>query len=64
MANKPLKPGEAAPRSGQYGVLGPRGGDTGREVTSVRGEPLPPTPKPGMTYVLNDATKNKSGRGS
>lgn len=52
-----------APRSGQYGVVGPRGDDTGREVTVVRGEPLPPTPKPGMGYVLNDGTWNKAGRG-
>jgi hypothetical protein len=63
MPNKPLKPGETAPRSGQYGVVGPRGGDTGREVTVVRGEPLPQTPKPGMGYVLNDPTRNKAGRG-
>jgi hypothetical protein len=63
MSYKPLKPGETAPRSGQYGVVGPRGGDTGREVTVVRGEPMPPTPKPGMGYVMNDPTKNDSGRG-
>jgi len=63
MSKQPLKPGETAPRSGQYGVVGPRGGDTGREVTVVRGEPMPPTPKPGMGYVLNDPTKNDSGRG-
>ena len=58
-----LKPGQTAPRSGQYEQLGPRGGRTGHEVTVVKGEPLPPTPKPGMTFTLVDATKNKSGRG-
>ena len=63
MSKPTYKPGQTAPRSGQYGVLGPRGGDTGREVTVVRGEPLPPTPKPGMGYVMNDPTRNGAGRG-
>ncbi|MCK9457834.1 MAG: YjzC family protein [Candidatus Riflebacteria bacterium] len=58
-----LKPGQAAPRSGQYAVVGPRGGNTGREVTVTKGEPMPPTQKPGQTYTLADPTKNKSGRG-
>ncbi len=61
MADK-LKPGSTTPKSGQYGVVGPRGGKTGTEVTAVKGEPLPPTPKPGMGYVLNDQTKHKSGK--
>lgn len=60
---KAMKPGSTAPRSGQYEQVGPRGGKTGHEVTVVKGEPLPPTQKPGMTYTLVDATKNKSGRG-
>lgn len=58
-----LKPGQKAPRSGQYGIIGPRGGDTGKERTVTKGEPLPPTPKPGQGYKLNDPTKNKSGQG-
>ena len=65
MANKPtsgLKPGSTAPASGQYEIIGPRGGHTGRERTSVQGEPLPPTPKPGQTYDLVDPSKNGSGR--
>jgi hypothetical protein len=57
-----LKPGSEAPRSGQYQEIGPRGGE-GREVTSVKGEKLPPTTKPGSTYKLVDPSKNKSGRG-
>lgn len=57
-----LKPGGTAPRSGQYQEIGPRGGK-GREVTSVKGEPLPPTTKPGSTYTLVDPSNNKSGRG-
>lgn len=58
--SKTLKPGVKAPASGQYGLLGPRGGKTGREVTTVKGEPLPPTPKPGRKYVLVDKTKHRS----
>lgn len=58
-----LKPGQAAPFSGQYSVIGPRGGILGPEVTSVQGKPLPPTPRPGLSYVLTDPTNNGSGRG-
>ncbi len=58
-----MNPGSRAPVSGQYGIVGPRGGDTGKERTVVKGEPLPPTPKQGQAYVINDRTKNKSGRG-
>ena len=57
-----LKPGQKAPASGQYRQVGPRGGK-GREVTVVRGEPLPPTTKRGSTYDIVDRSKNKSGRG-
>lgn len=60
---KPLKPGEHAPRSGQYEIVGPRGGHTGVERTVVRGEPLPPPPAAGQRYVLADPTKNGAGRG-
>lgn len=54
----PLRPGNIAPRSGQYEIKGPRGGQ-GPERTVVRGEPLPPTPKPGSSYRLVDPTKHK-----
>ncbi len=37
--------------------MGPRGGK-GAERTVTRGEPLPPTPKPDMTYDLVDPTKH------
>ena len=57
-----LKPGQPAPRSGQYEIRGPRGGHTGTERTVVRGEPLPPTPGPKQTYTLTDPTKNGAGR--
>jgi len=56
-----LKPGKKAVRSGQYQQIGPRGGK-GKEVTVVKGEPLPPAPRKGVTYKLVDVTKNNSGR--
>lgn len=63
MANKPLKSGQPAPASAQYEVIGPRGGRTGFEVTAPKGRTLPPTPKPGQSYIPVDRTRNKSGRG-
>jgi len=59
MNSKKLTPGTPAPKSGQYKVVGPRGGDEGREVTSTKGNPLPPTQKTGEGYVLVDVTKHK-----
>lgn len=59
---KTLKPGEKAPLSGQYEIIGQRGGRTGEERTVVKREPLPPTPKPGQGYRPVDPTRNKSGR--
>ena len=53
-----LSPGTRAPKSGQYKVVGPRGGDKGREVTSTKGNPLPPTQNPGEGYILVDPTKH------
>lgn len=55
-----MKPGQRAPRSGQYEKVGPRGGGTGQEITAVRGKPLPPTPRSGMGYRLADPTKHKN----
>ena len=57
-----LKPGEKAPKSGQYEIVGPRGGSTGKERTVTKGEPMPPTPKPGQGYTLVDPSKNGSGK--
>jgi hypothetical protein len=51
---KVLSPGQIAPTSGQYKNRG-----TGTEVTVVKGEPMPPTPKSGQGYVLVDQTKHK-----
>ena len=57
-----FKPGEKAPKSGQYEIVAPRGGRTGNERTVTTGEPLSPTPKPGQSYINVDPTKQKSGR--
>jgi hypothetical protein len=55
--SKLMKPGQKAPASGQYAILGPRGGATGIERTVVKGEPLPPTREAGQKYRLTDRTK-------
>lgn len=61
-----IKPGQPAPKSGQYEIIGPRGGCTGEERTIPKGHTAPPTPKLGQTYILVDPTKkinqeNKKG---
>jgi len=56
---KVFKPGEEAATSGQYEIVGPRGGRTGEERTVTKGEPLPPTPERGMGFILVDKTKHK-----
>ncbi|MEK6564218.1 MAG: hypothetical protein AABZ65_04225 [Candidatus Omnitrophota bacterium] len=53
-----LKSGETAPQSGQYEIIGPRGGRTGVERTVTKGEPLPPTPEQRQGYKLVDKTKH------
>jgi len=53
----PLKPGNIAPRSGQYEMVGPQGRKTEIERTVTKGEPLPPTLKKGQRYRLVDPTK-------
>ena len=58
MATKTYRPGQKAPRSGQYEIIGPRGGRTGKERTIVRDEPMPPTLKKGQEYVIVDPTKH------
>lgn len=61
MANRPktsgLRPGATTPVSGQYERVGPRGGRTGAEVTSTKGNPLPPGRR-GETFRLTDKTKH------
>ncbi len=43
-------PGDKAPVSGLYPRVGPRGGQSGEQVTVVQDRPLPPTPNPGESY--------------
>ena len=67
MANKKTptyKPGTKAPASGQYSPCNNDGKkcNTSKEITAVKGKPLPPTQKPGQSYVFVDGTKNKSGK--
>jgi hypothetical protein len=53
------KPGEAAPVSGIYEQVGPRGGHTGNTVVSEKGKPLPPTDEPGNGWVLDQPSGRK-----
>ncbi|MCY3542151.1 MAG: hypothetical protein OXH31_09650 [Gammaproteobacteria bacterium] len=59
MTKSNYKPGQRAPRSGQYEIVRKSGGGTGRERTVVRDKPFPPTEKPGQKYKLVDPTKHK-----
>jgi len=62
LAKPTVKPGQPAPASGQYTLVGPRGGDKGKEVTIVKGKPAPPTEQSGQKWQLTDPTKNDSGK--
>jgi len=50
---KGVKPGQQAPKSGQYKQPG-----KSTEVTAVQGKPMPPG-APGKKWVLVDPTKHK-----
>lgn len=56
---KPSKSGVKATTSGQYELVGPKGGHTGVERTVVASEPLPPTQVEGQQWVLVDKTRTK-----
>ncbi len=60
MPRKTFKPGQKASISGQYEIIGPKGGKTGEERTVTKGEPLPPTPKSGQRYIIVDPTRHKT----
>ena len=57
-----LKPGEIAKFSGEYQIIGPRGGH-GDERNIVQGEAAPPTPLPHSHFKLVRPAKNNAGRG-
>lgn len=60
MTDNSYKPGELAPESGQYKVVGSRGADKEREITMVQGKTFPPAPSGSdIRYVLVDLTKHK-----
>ena len=46
------------PTLGQYELIGSRGGKVGKEVTGVKGKPLPPTPKKKIDYKLDHKNKH------
>lgn len=50
MSKEPLKSGNTAPKSGDYKVVGPRGGIQRTGVTMDKGETMPPTPKKNQHY--------------
>lgn len=45
-----LKPGNKAPKSGDYTIVGPKGGSIKTGITMDKGETMPPTPKPNQTF--------------
>jgi hypothetical protein len=55
--SKKFKSGNKVLISGQYEIIGLKGGKTGEEITGVKGKILPPTPKKGQGYILVDKTK-------
>jgi len=60
MSKARFTPGTRAPVSGIYEQVGPRGGRTGEEADSTRGKPLPPTEKPGTTWILARPAHHKN----
>lgn len=47
-----FRPGQTVPASGIYSEIDVRGVPTGRNVTSVEGEPFPATQSSDYTYLL------------
>jgi len=55
-----LRPGQRPTDSGQFKEVGPRGGKVNNlEITGIENKPLPPTSKPGNSWVQVDKTKHK-----
>lgn len=62
MSRKEIKPGMDTPRSDLYDKLGSRDSDTGEQISSTKGKPLPPTDKPGETWKLVKPAHYKGGK--
>jgi hypothetical protein len=62
MTKPTYPPGTATRRSGIYEEVGPRGGRTGEQADSTRGNPLPPTHKPGREWELVKPAHHKGDR--
>lgn len=56
----PLRPGDVAPGSAIFDVVGPRGGIRG-QVTVVKGNRMPPTDIPNCQFQPATAPRNGSG---
>ena len=59
---KTVKPGQVVPNSGEWVIVGPRGG-IGKERTLVKGQMAPPTPSAGSHFKLVRPARNGAGRG-
>lgn len=64
MGKKRFSPGEIVEESGQYPVVGPRGGDKGYEVTAVKGEPFPALPEKGWGFDAPRLTQTSESHAS
>ena len=47
-----LRPGEKAPVSGKFEIIGPQGTPTGQVRYVTAGDPMPPTPGAGHSYII------------
>ena len=62
VVSKTYAPGTPAPKSGIYEKVGPRGGRTGDQADSTKGNPLPPTEKTGQEWVLVKPAHHKGDK--
>ena len=60
LAEKTLKPGELAPKTGYYLIVTRRETSFGLKVRVKKGMPLPPTPVRGQRYLLFEHTKTEA----
>ena len=50
MSNKKVRPGQDAPKRGDYTIIGPRGGKYHDVTMQKKGDTMPPTPKPNQQF--------------